>query len=178
MKKFLITLTMLSVIAGASAQTDTNSTSIKNFAAQSFDWLTGINYDTNVAWINTKLELNVGLAQVTGQPSASQADALYDITENFGVGGSIQYFGVGSAINEAEAILSYAVLDRGDLKIELQARAGWDWQSSDGVIEPTLLLKKKMTRLTYAEIGVSLPFEFNKTFQRNPTFLTGLGCIF
>jgi hypothetical protein len=180
MKKILTIAALSALAIGAQAQTSTNQVPnqippAQNFLNTASTWLTSLNPDNT--WTNVTLEVGIGYEQVTGAGATSVADAQYDIGQ-WNVGAAIQYFGVGSAINVAEAQVGYAVLEKEDLKIDLDVRFGYDFNTKDEIAEPGLFLKKKLTTNTYAEAGVSLPFEFKSTFSRNPTFFVETGVTF
>lgn len=188
MKKTLFTLIAAAALLLASnhaaqAQTATNPpastastpTPAQNFFDTTKSWLTSLNPDNT--WTNVTLELGIGYSQVTGDPAASVVDAQYDIGK-FNLGANFQYFGLGSSVNEAEFQAGYAVLEKEDLKVDVDLRVGYDFISNDEAVEPALMLKKKLTTNTYAQVGVSLPFEFKRTFSRNPTFFVETGCTF
>lgn len=171
----IVGLSLIGGVMSASAQTSTNATSIESFFTTAYNWSTSFNTNSANSWTNgLNLEAAIGYEQVTGQGATSVADLQYD-TGRWNVGGSIQYFGVGSSINVAEAQVGYAVVQKYDLEIETDIRAGYDFNTQDGIVEPAVFLKKKMTPNSFLKTGVSLPFEFKSTFQRNPTFFVETG---
>ena len=124
---------------------------------------------------NDTLEVATGYKQVTGANAASTLDAEFNIRTNINIGAALQFSGVGSPVNAFEVQGGYAVINRSDVKVEADLRAGYDWNVKAAVFEPGIFLKKKATPNTFFEIGVSLPVYTRGTFNRNPTFFAETG---
>lgn len=134
-------------------------------------------FNTNYTWTNVSFEVDSGYAQVTGVNAASKLNLQYDLG-NFNVGTSLQFSGVGSAVNAFEGQVGYAIIDHYDTKVDVDLRAGYDDTIRGGVIEPLLSLKKKLTPNTYAETALSFPVYTSGTFTRTPTIYVGVGFTF
>ena len=93
-------------------------------------------------------------------------------------GASIGFEGVGSTIGTAQAIIGYAIFEHYDAKVSLDAEVGYSWYQRAGMIEPELVIEKKLTSNTFVRIGVSAPIYFRGAFNRSPSFETGLGFTF
>ena len=124
---------------------------------------------------NDTLEVATGYKQVNGANAASTLDVELNIHTNINVGAALQFSGVGSPVNAFEAQGGYAVINRYDVKVEADLRAGYDWNVKAAVFEPGVFLKKKATPNTFFEIGVSLPVYTRGAFNRNPTFFAETG---
>jgi len=70
---------------------------------------------------------------------------------------------------------SYALISRYDTKLEGYIRVGYDWNVKGGVAEPGILIKKKLTANTFADIGISLPVYTVGKLNRNPTLEIATG---
>lgn len=136
-----------------------------------------ISFNTNYTWTNVTIEADSGYAQVTGVNASSKLNLQYDIG-NFNVGTSLQFSGVGSAVNAFEGQVGYALVNYYDTKVDFDLRAGYDDTVRGAVIEPLLSLKKKLTPNTYAETAISFPFYTGGTFTKTPTIYIGVGFTF
>ncbi len=134
-------------------------------------------FNTNYTWTNVSFEVDSGYAQVTGVNAASKLNLQYDIG-NFNLGTSLQFSGVGSAVNAFEGQIGYAIINYYDTKVDVDLRAGYDDTIRGGVIEPLLSLKKKLTPNTYAETALSFPVYTSGTFTKTPTVYIGVGFTF
>lgn len=172
---FLITGVAALLLATVPVQAQTNE-SAPSFFSTAQNWLTSV--DTNYTFTGVTFEASTGYKQEIGINAASYIDAQYDISR-WNIGGEIQFSGVGSAVNEIEGQVGYAVVDYYSVKLEADFRGGYDAYQSAGVIEPVLMLKKKLTTNTYAETGVSLPEYLNQAkFNSSPSFFVGGGFTF
>ena len=171
----LCVLGALCVSLPAKAQTNEVVTP-QSFFTSAENYLTAFN--TNYSFTDISLEISTGYKQVTGVNAASFLDGQYDFANGLNLGASLQFSGVGSAINGAEAGLGYNLIRHFDTAVNAQLLAGYDDVRADGVIEPGLTIKKKMTPNTFMEIGVSLPVFFGGHFNSQPTFRVGTGFTF
>ncbi len=121
--------------------------------------------------------MDSGYAQVTGVNAASKLNLQYDIG-NFNLGTSLQFSGVGSAVNALEGQVGYAIITHYDTKVDIDLRAGYDDTTRGAVVEPVLALKKKLTPNTYAETAISFPIYTTGTFTKTPTIYVGVGFTF
>jgi hypothetical protein len=142
-------------------------------------------FNTNYTWTNCVLEMSSGYAQVTGVNAASKLDAQLDFgsAKQFDFGASLQFSGIGSVVNGAEARFGYAALEHYDTKVEAVLLAGYDATVANGqgvlvgsaVVEPALEFKKKPTPNTFAMLKISLPVKFVGKFNTSPTIEAGVG---
>ncbi len=142
-------------------------------------------FNTNYTWTNVTLEVSSGYAQVAGANAASKLDAQVNFgnARQYDAGCSLQFSGLGSAVNAAEARFGYAVLQHYDTKAEAVLLAGYDNTALDSAgrvagsaeIEPALELKKKPTPNTFALFKVSLPVKFTGRFNTQPTVEAAVG---
>jgi hypothetical protein len=176
--KCLIAASLLSITAfAASAQ---NATNIVNSVQAYFT-----SFNTNYSWTNISLEVDAGYAQIPSGFAASKLNAQYDVgsTKQYGIGGSIQFSGAGSAINGAEAQFSYALIQHFDTKLEVVLAGGFDdtIQNSEGnrvgswVVEPGFDVKKKGTDNTYEILKFTFPVHGIGKFESTPTVYAGIG---
>jgi hypothetical protein len=166
---------MLFVRWSASAQTNAAPTTVPNYFTSVGLYLTTFN--TNYTWDALNIDCETGYKQVTGVNSASFANVNYHIGNSVEIPATIQYSGVGSAINGGEIGIGYAV-NHYDTRLTVDLLGGYDNFQNCGVLEPKLEVKKKLTPNTYASIGLSLPIYFEHQFNSNPTFWTGVGFTF
>ena len=160
--------------------TTTNSvTTIPNFFTTAMSWATII--DTNYTWAGVGLQFEDGYAQQTGIGAADYIRAQYNLGRwNLAVEG--QFFGVGSSFNGVLAGGGYAIVQKGDLKIEANILLGEQKVSGSNSRAFAALggvkLTKFMTHLTYATMELGVPYVQNQTFDGTPVFRTGFGFIF
>ena len=128
-------------------------------------------------WTNVTLEAATGYKQVTGVGATSVVDLQYDLGR-WNVGSAFQFSGVGSPVNAVEAQAGYALFEYLDAKVDLDLRAGYDWNVHAGEVEPGLFVAKKMTPNTFAKLGVSLPIYFKGAVSHTPTFYLETGFTF
>jgi hypothetical protein len=152
----------------------TTTVAAQTFFDSTYKYFTDFNTNADMAWGNETLEVATGYKQVTGSGATSTLDVQYDFGR-WNVGADFQFFGVGSAINQVEGQVGYAVIQHADLKVDLDLRGGYDTATKTGVVEPTAMLKKKLTPNTFAETGVSLPIEFKGKLNTNPSFFVEMG---
>lgn len=168
-------LVVLLLLVGISAKAQTNVTTVPTFFGSVQAYFTSFN--TNYLWTGVMFDAETGYKQVTGVNAASFADINYHIGDAFEAVGTIQYSGVGSAINGGEIGIGYAI-NHYDTRLTADLLGGYDLNRACGEIEPKLEVKKKLTTNTYASVGMSLPIFFNGGFNSQPTFWTGLGFSF
>jgi hypothetical protein len=174
MKK-LLTLIAATLLTTACVEAQTNAP--VTFFTSAELYLTS--FTTNGTWTNLTLEAATGYKQVTGVNASSILDLQYDIPNSaVTIPVSFQFSGVGSPINAAEAGIGYAAVRYMDTELEGDLLGGYDSTVNGGVIEPRIVLKKKMTANTFSEIGLSLPIYTTKKFNSNPSFLIEAGFTF
>ncbi len=142
-------------------------------------------FNTNYTWYNVTLEMSSGYAQVAGVNAASKLDAQIDFgsAKQYDGGCSLQFSGIGSAVNAAEARLGYAVIQHYDTKAEAVLLAGYDSTAlnasgqmvGSAEAEPAIEFKKKPTPNTFAMLKVSLPVKFVGRFNTQPTIEAAVG---
>jgi hypothetical protein len=152
--------------------TAVNAQSNDTFFASAFNYFTSFN--TNYTWSGVSLEMATGVKQVNGVSTANTIDAQYDLG-NFNVGVAGQLYGVGAPFNVIEGQVGYAIVSHYDAKLDADLRAGYDNISGAAIVEPTLMLKKKLTPNTFASIGVSVPWESKGKFVSQPTYYVEAG---
>ncbi len=170
MKKLIAALIASAALA-VQAQTNGPIT-VQSFATSFEQYMTSFN--TNYTFTNVTIEVATGYKQVTGVGAASTLDAQYDFG-NLNAGLGLQFSGVGSPINAAEAQFGYAIVNHYDTKVDVDLRAGYDWTRRAGVIEPTIFLEKKMTPNTFTRLGASLPIYTSGQQSTTPTFYVEAG---
>jgi hypothetical protein len=176
----MIKKTVAAAILAASVVTvhaQTNTITGPNFLQSAEAYFTSFNTNVDENWTNVTLEASTGYKQVTGVNAASYVDVQYDISK-FNVGAVFQFSGVGSPINAMEAQFGYDLVEYFDTKLELDIRGGYDWNVRGAIVEPAVMLKKKLTSNTFAEIGVSMPIYSKGSFNQTPTFESGIGFTF
>jgi len=152
------------------AQTNSNP----GFISAAEGYLTSFN--TNYVWAGSSFEFGTGYRQVTGIGAQNIVDGQKDFSlggQPFNVGANIQFSGVGSAVNGAEAQFGWAVIQHYDTEVDADIRGGFGYNPAgvkSGVVEPTLMLKKLQTLNTATELGVSLPIYFHGKVSDTPTF--------
>ena len=139
MKKLIAALILISALA-VQAQTNPPIT-VQSFAVSFEQYMTSFN--TNYSFTNVTIEVATGYKQVTGVGAASTLDAQYDFG-NINAGLGLQFSGVGSPINAAEAQFGYAIVNHYDTKVDIDLRAGYDWTRRAGVVEPTRHLHNQL----------------------------------
>lgn len=176
MKKIISILTVAAALT-ASAQTN-SPTAPASFFSTASAYLTSFN--PAYSWNTVKLEVSSGYKQVTGVNASSVLDVGYDFNTStwingFSIQGTIQFSGVGSAINSGELGIGYAVIQHLDTKVDLVLLGGYDGNRTAAVIEPGIFLKKKLTENTFAETGFSLPVFAKGKFNSNPSVRAEVG---
>lgn len=173
MKKIIAILCTAALAISAQAQTN-----VQTFLTSAQTFLTDFN--THYTFTNITFEASTGLKQVTGSGATDVVNAQGDNLFGTGMeaGASIGFEGVGSTIGTAQAIIGYAIFEHYDAKVSLDAEVGYSWYQRAGMIEPELVIEKKLTSNTFVRIGVSAPIYFRGAFNRSPSFETGLGFTF
>jgi opacity protein-like surface antigen len=168
----LITFACLALAAAIPAKAQTFSET--NFISSAQTYFTSFN--TNYSWSAVSWELATGYKQVTGVGAANDLMGQHDF-DLFGTtghvinaGADLQFSGVGSPVNSAQAQLGYAIVEHYDVKADFDLRPGYDWTRGSPEIEPGLFLKKLQTDNTATELGVSLPVYFKGRFSKTPDF--------
>lgn len=165
----------LTAVINLKAQTNTLPTTVPSFFTSVQSYLTSFN--TNYTWAGEVFDAETGYKQVTGVNAASFANVNFHIGDSFEAVGTIQYSGVGSAINGGEIGIGYA-MNHYDTRLTIDLLGGYDNNRGTGEIEPKMEVKKKLSENTYASVGMSLPVFFEGGFNKQPTFWAGLGFTF
>jgi hypothetical protein len=175
--KFLIGIAVLGLAMVAAPIAQAQSTNnVGTFFVSAEQYFTAFN--TNYTFEGVTFEASTGYKQQIGVNAASYMTMQYDIGR-VNLGTSFLFSGVGSAVNEVEAQIGYAIVQHYDLEVDVNFLGGYSAWSSSGVIEPEIDLKKKLTPNTFAEIGMSMPQFLNqKEFNSSPTFKFGAGFTF
>jgi hypothetical protein len=173
MKKIIAIICLAALVISAQAQTN-----VQTFFTSAETFLT--DFDTNYSWTNISFEASTGLKQVTGAGATDVVNAQGDNLFGTGLelGASVGFEGVGSTIGTAQAIIGYAVFRHYDAKVALDLECGYSWYQSAYVVEPELVIEKKLTANTFLRIGVSAPIYSKGAFGRSPSFETGVGFTF
>jgi len=180
MKKLLIiaAYAIIATVFAFSARGQTNAPVELNFFNQAADW--GTSFNTNFNWTAT-LQFEDGYNQTTGQGASDYLRAQYNFSR-WNVTAEGDFFGVGSALNAGEGGIGFAIIQKYDFKMELNALVGG--QKIPGTttlrlkVEPELKITKFMTRITYATASLSIPWEKGVTFDGTPAVRGGMGFTF
>lgn len=190
MKK-IIALIGLVALMGITVQAQSSSvpnliTNGQTFLQSAAGYFTDFN--TNYTWQGIKIELSAGYAQVAGVNAAEKVDGQFDFgsSSQFAIEGTVQFSGIGSAINGGELGFEYAVIQHYDTKVEVGLIGGYDdtIENTKGervgseVIEPEISIKKKLTTNTFAGTKLSLPIRFIGKFNSDPTIYVMAGFTF
>ena len=171
----------LAVSAGSlpsSALAQTNAPAGQDSFFQSLGgYLTGIN--TNYSFAANTFEVSLGAGQ-SGPVLANYVAAQYDLRANatlarWDLAAQVRNAGVAGVIQSAEVGGGYTVIQAGDTKVQAGALAGYDWNKAAALFEPQLVLRKKATKNTFFEIGVSLPEWTSGPLNKTPAFFAGTG---
>jgi hypothetical protein len=176
MKKLLAALAASTLVMAGHAQVAITSTNAPTFIASAATYLTTQN--TNFDFASYKLDLETGYRQANGTGASSFAKLAYYVTPAIQLNAQIGYFGIGSPINSFEGGIGYAIYQKYDVRVTAEINGGYDANVRSGVVEPGFEAKKKMTKNTYASIGLYLPYYVGKAFNTSPTFTTGVGATF
>jgi hypothetical protein len=173
MKKIIAIICLAALVISAQAQTN-----VQTFFTSAQTFLTDFN--TNYTFTNITFEASTGLKQVTGAGATDVVNAQGDNMFGTGLelGASVGFEGVGSTIGTAQAIIGYGVFRHYDAKVALDLECGYSWYQSAYVVEPELVIEKKLTANTFLRIGVSAPIYSKGSFGRSPSFETGVGFTF
>ena len=187
MKQTLIALIAIASLAiSAQAQT-TNTTAPLNFFQQAASWGTEFNTNADYNWTNNStIQFDTAIATTTGVGIADRLYVQYNITPKIGVGIMGQFVGVGSPFGAIEGTVQYALIQKFDFKLGLEADAGYDFNAKDKTgtkagamtVEPGFFAAKKMTANTYATIKYLVPVETKGKFNPNGVLFVGMGTTF
>ena len=171
--KNLITIIFLScaaLVGTAGAQTN-----VPSFFQSAETFLTDFN--TNYTWTNISFEASTGLKQITGQGANDIVNGQFHL-KSFELGANIQFEGVGSTVGAAQGIIGYDVFQHYDAQVDIEVQPGYSWYRRAYVVEPELVIEKKMTANTFVRIGISEPIYSKGGNSRSPSFETGVGFTF
>lgn len=172
-----LALWLTGLAAPLHAQTNSVLNGTGGAAPQSFfqsvgGYLTSIN--TNYSFASNVLEVATGAGQ-SGPVLADYVSAQWDAWGRWDVAAQVRNAGIAGVIQSAEFGGGYSVIRAGDTKVQLGAYAGYDWNKSAVLFEPELVVRKKATRNTFFEAGVSLPLWTAGTPNKTPAFFVGTG---
>ena len=172
-------------LASARAQISTNqSPSLIPNESQTFfqtigGYLTTIN--TNYSFTSNTFEVSIGAGQ-SGSILANYVKAQFDLGglapaagARWDVSTTIRNAGIAGVIQSAELGGGCKVIACGDTAVTVAVEGGWDWNRAAGLIEPQILARKKATRNTFFETGISLPEWTRGAFNKTPAFFVGTG---
>ena len=175
-------VTSLGLLPAAHGQTTNQVTNPPGGTPATFfqsaaSYLTSIN--TNYSFAANTLEVSVGAGQ-SGPILAKYAAAQYDFTTSptlsrWNLATQARNAGIAGVIQTAELGGGYSVIRAGDTKLQLSVLAGYDWNKSAALLEPQLVLRKKATRNTFFELGISLPVWTTGPLNKTPAFFAGTG---
>ena len=155
----------------AEAQTNQPPEVPQSFFQSVGGYLTTIN--TNYSFAANRLEVSVGAGQ-TGPVLANYVSAQYDLGR-WSVDSEVRNAGIAGVIQTAELGGGYAVIEAGDTKLQIGVLAGYDWDKAAVLFEPELVVRKKATKNTYFEAGLSLPEWGKGALNQTPAFFVGTG---
>jgi hypothetical protein len=194
--KFILALSAIAAVCAfsAHAQTSTNAgavtlegtttnsvtvNTIPNFFNQAATWATS--FDTNKTWSGVTLQFEDGLNQTTGTGAADYVRGQYNIGR-WNIAAEGDFFGVGSAFNALEGGVGFALVQKYDFKMEVNALAGGAKADAASALkfkaEPEIKITKLMTVNTYATASLSVPWQQGQKFDGTPAFRAGFGFTF
>ena len=146
------------------------------------NWVTSFN--ESLYWTN-EIAIDTGVATTTGQKVSDRLELVYN-TSSFEFGASANFTGVGSAFDQAEALVGYDLVNKYDFRFAIELGAGYDWNKTDShgakvgaiVIDPEVAAYKKITQNTYATIKYGFPIETVGKFNNIGVFYVGAGFTF
>lgn len=171
--KRIITLAIVAVGLVTNAQTTNNPST---FFQTTESWFTSFN--TNYTFSGVKLECDTGYKQTTGANAANFVDLQYNVNDLWAIKGSLQFSGVGSAFNAEEIGPEVNLIEHYDVQLSAGLLGGYDGVFKNALIEPEVVLRKKLTPNTYAEMGITLPERIGDGFNNTPAFKIGAGFTF
>jgi len=177
------------VIAGVTynAQTSSLTNAPLNFLSQAMTWGSSFNTDLDHNWTNNStLQYDTGIATTTGVGISDRLYAQYNISPKFGVGLMGQFVGVGSTFGVIAGTLQYALIQKFDFKIGLEADAGYNFNATDrtgqkvgGIeVDPGFFAAKKLTANTYATVKYLQPVQSTGKFDPMGVLYIGVGATF
>ncbi len=134
-------------------------------------YLSSINY-TNT-FTNNVLEVSTGAGE-TGPILGNYVKAQHD-AKRWDVSATVRNAGIAGVIESAEAGGGFKVIEAGDTALTVAVEGGWDWNKHAGLVEPQLVLRKKATKNTFFETGLSLPEWTTGAANKTPGFFIGTG---
>ena len=167
----LLTLLTLLTLHPASAQTNLPPDVSQSFFQSVGGYLTSIN--TNYSFASNTFEVSLGAGE-SGPVLANYVSAQYDLGK-WDIAAQARNAGIAGVIQTAELGGGYSVIRSGDTKLQIGALAGYDWNKSALLFEPQLVLRKKATKNTFFETGISLPEWTTGPLNKTPAFFIGTG---
>jgi hypothetical protein len=155
----------------ASGQTNLPANPSQSFFQSVGGYLTSIN--TNYSFASNTFEVSIGAGE-SGPILANYVAAQYDLGK-WDIAAQARNAGVAGVIQTAEVGGGYSVIRSGDTKLQIGALAGYDWNKSALLFEPQLVLRKKVTKNTFFETGISLPEWTTGPLNKTPAFFIGTG---
>ncbi|HEY4414486.1 MAG TPA: hypothetical protein VGO57_02245 [Verrucomicrobiae bacterium] len=144
---------------------DTFFTSVENY-------FTGAN--TNFTWESNRLEIAAGGDYMGGQEWANYLSGQYD-WGRWDAQAKVRNLGVAGTIESVEAGGGYALIQYYSFKLQVDLIGGYDFEKRAALIEPGATIRNKLTKNTFAELGVSEPIWLQKSINRIPDFRLGVG---
>jgi hypothetical protein len=174
-------LAALSAAVNASAQTNASPNLIPTVDQSFFQSVGGYlsTINTNYTFTNDTLEVSVGAGEA-GPLLANYVKVQYDFGPNLGLarweaGATVRNAGVAGVIQTAELGAGYKVIAAYDTTLTAALEGGFDWNKDAALFEGELLVRKKATKNTFFETGITLPEWTKGRFNLTPGFFVGTG---
>ena len=123
------------------------------------------NINTNYTFTNDTIEVSVGAGEA-GPLLANYVKAQYD----FG-----RWDAESTVRNAGVAGAGYKVIAAYDTTLTAALEGGFDWNKDAALFEGELVLRKKATKNTFFETGITLPEWTKGRFNLTPGFFVGTG---
>ena len=131
------------------------------------------NINTNYTFTNDSLEVSVGAGEA-GPLLANYVKAQYDFGR-WDAESTVRNAGVAGVIQTAELGAGYKVIAAYDTTLTAALEGGFDWNKDAALFEGELVLRKKATKNTFFETGITLPEWTKGRFNLTPGFFVGTG---
>lgn len=143
-----------------------------NFFGTVQSYLTSV--DTNFDWSSNRLEIAAGADYLDGLEWANYISGQYDLGR-WDLESKIRNVGVAGSIESVEGGGGYTFIQDYSLKLQGSLLVGYDFDRSAALIEPQAVIKKKVTRNTYLELGIGVPLWLQKPLNDRPNIFIGAG---
>ena len=179
MKKIIAVLSIATTVFTASAQTN-NTNPPSQFYSTAYAWATSDNTNLDISQLS--YEISDGYVQPQGAGAVSETAIQYNLPNSrWNLNGSIQYFGVGSAINGADIGGGYAAIRGSSIRCDVDLDFGYGKSYSINQtrfeIRPKAFLEKLMTATTYTRTGLAFPLGFTGRNSAAPTVYVEIGFV-